>query len=112
MATGYKFMIKEGEGFQFILYPNNNNHQPIGSSKSYRTLQECINAFNSFRNIIKTCDANSLLVVEEAQINKFYPSIVYEGEALFSRTIAYAVNKQQCNQWVSLIQDNIDAPLR
>ena len=49
---GYKIK-KDGDTFYFELLPSNNNNQPIGRSKEYRSKKDCIEAIGEFRKMIE-----------------------------------------------------------
>ncbi len=78
---GYK-ILRQGDQWQYVLIPNNNNNQPVARSMLYESEKECeegVKAFHEFvvENQVKSIE--SPYVVLEEQKKRFFVCYVSDG---------------------------------
>ena len=112
----YKYYIKQkGEKYYFGLYPNN-NHQSIGISGFYDSIDSANTALEKFKKLIKSAGDIYLLFdnicIEDNGVLK-YKFVLKENsfDIKFSRERLYW-SKYEVRKGINRIIKNIDAPLK
>ena len=107
---GYKIK-KDGDTFYFELLPSNNNNQPIGRSKEYRSKKDCIEAIGEFRKIIEKNNINSLsskYAIYKKEIGKRHFLIHFDNEILYMSRFYTTHFKDNCNRSLNDIYKHIE----
>lgn len=111
---GYQTIQENGKWF-FELIPNNNNNQPVGRSKEYRTERECRKAVKDFGEFVlqnEIGSESSPFVVIEKELYNNIPhyrfQYILNDEVIFYRTIAYQ-SKENCQKAIASIYEHIES---
>ena len=110
---GYK--IKENNGrYYFALFPGNSHTFPIGQSKEYDNLKECLTAMDDFRNFVsnnnlyeETRGKVRIDVNSTEPIHKYCFEYIINDEIVFFRHGGYG-NRKNCIQAIQSIYHHID----
>lgn len=114
MAT-YRYVLeRDGNGYIFILYPNNIINQEVGRSIKYFSKKECLEALNDFKLFVKI---NKIDNYNSAFINVFkkgdfwHFQYIKDGEIIFYRLMGY-YQKQSAKKVIASIYRHIDAEIK
>ena len=112
-------IVHEEDGYVFRIYPKNNHEFCLGESvEKYSTLQECMQAFNTFThhvvsNHLDREDGKNIVILKKAPENvKDSPLMYYfiyygaDGTAVFKRLYGY-VERRNCIKGIKSVFKNI-----
>lgn len=105
---GYKIR-QQGNQWQFLLIPNNNNNQPVARSIMYESEKECEEGVKAFRRLVIENNVYSLAspyVTLEEQGNRLFLCYSIAGKTIL-KAGTYE-NKQNCRKSVKAIRKYID----
>ena len=110
---GYK--IKENNGrYHFELYPGNSHTFPIGQSKEYENLTECLTAISDFRSFVsdngldeETSGKVQIDFDNTHPVNSYYFKYIINDEVVFFRHGGYG-NRRNCINGIKSIYHHID----
>lgn len=105
---GYKIQ-QQGNQWQFLLIPNNNNNQPVARSILYQTEKECEEGVKAFRNLVIENHVDSLdspFIDLETQGDRLFLCYTVDGKTIL-KAGTYE-NKQNCRKSVKAICKYID----
>lgn len=105
---GYKIR-QQGNQWQFLLIPNNNNNQPVARSIMYGSEKECEEGVKAFRRLVienKVDSLDSPYVTLEKQGNRLFLCYSMDGKAILQA--GTYENKQNCRKSVKAICKYID----
>ena len=112
---GYK--IKKNNGrYHFELYPGNSRTFPIGKSKEYENLRECLTAISDFRSFVsdnglykETRGKVQIDFDNTHPINRYYFKYIIDNEVVFFRhEHAWYGNRKNCINGIKSIYHHID----
>lgn len=108
----YKYFIdRVTDGYQFALYPNNNNRQSIIFSVPYPTVTACREALEEFRVVVsrsRMVGENSI-VIEKGDFSVFF---VVNKEGKYLATSHRYGNLSLCKDGVQRLLNHYSDPLK
>lgn len=105
---GYKIR-QQGNQWQFLLIPNNDNNQPVARSIMYKSEMACEEGVKAFRKLVIENHVDSLdspFIDLEKQGNRLFLCYVMDGEIVL-KAGTYE-NKQNCRKSAKAILKHID----
>ena len=105
---GYRIQ-QQGNRWQYLLIPNNNNNQPVARSMMYDSEKKCEEGLRAFRKMVVENCVNSIdspYIVLEEQDKRLFVCYVIEGRTVL-KAGSYE-NKQNCRGGVKAIFTHID----
>ena len=100
---GYKIR-QQGNQWQFLLIPNNNNNQPVARSIMYGSEKECEEGVKAFRRLVIENHVDSLdspYIDLEEQGNRLFLCYVIDSQIIL-KAGSYE-NKQNCRKSATAI---------
>lgn len=104
----YDIRISNGK-YLFVLYPCNNKSQELGHSIEYFDRISCKEAFNEFKNFVKTnkIDSSASKYISIRDINgKYIYEYLKDNKVLFYRTMPYE-DKKSINFIINNIYNHV-----
>lgn len=105
---GYKIQ-QQGNQWQYLLIPNNNNNQPVAKSIMYESEKECAEGVKEFRKLVIENHVDSIdspYIALEKQGNRLFLCYVMDGQIIL-KAGTYE-NKQNCRRSAKAIFKYID----
>ena len=105
---GYKIQ-GQGELWQYLLIPNNNNKQPVARSIMYESERACEEGLKVFRKLVIENQVNSIdspCITLERQDGRIFVCYVMDGTTIL-KAGSYE-HKQTCQKSVKAIFAHID----